>query len=1722
MFLMNMSGTTSWLSTALAADAFDTSIIGNLPENVKLNSVLNQSQKMISNYPMPLAKDRLNKLLRAINNNNFNSLNDLSSKNKSIKINNLTVSAYITQANHKVKIDNYQFVTPAQELALKQISDNKQQTIILDVNGIAIGGSFDLKYLNNNIDSLIIPLGVTAIINDNEEFQLTGSIINNGKILVDKNIDKACISANNIFNADSGLIIANNSLSLNIGKTFINTGIISITNNNLTINAGLSLINTGNISAWQNLNLNVSTGLIVNDGKIIAKMGDLNINEPVVAKASDIVNITSCNGLISAESGNINLKTNTDSKNTGININGGNMLALTVNLKAPEAIVNITADNITGILNVNAQAQHIVTTSKTLSLGNISINGDPSFVNTAGDINLTGAISATQNLAILASGNINITSPAAVSITVQDTTNGYNLLMIAGLGSNLTSTGTNSPSLPNGTPLASGQTITAVLGSSTGNSGGNIDLSTNNTLASGSVINAQAPGSQGNGGNVTLVAITNNATNPVSLIGGQVLLPINIASINASGNGSGNNGNINIIANANSGIGIQTASIINDLGGGASGNVSLYAAPTAASTVVIDYTGSITSGTIAANTSNLANSTITLNGSINCGTGIINILSGSGQINSSSINNVFSSNIINLTSLNNTIGINQALNLNCSNLAITAQSANLTNSSSLLNLSQANIEPLGILQLIMTNPTSGSIIMNAAIDNSGGNIKLTTSGSGTITATSATNTLSANNLILNSSNGDIGSSTLNLPISSKTVYINSQSNAYIDDSFLGTVDLSNNNIAIANPGTLSFNMTNVLAGSLSINSNLSTGSNVDTSVINLAAANLGSINVANNNTIVTAGNINLTSNSGFMGSPVQYLLLNTNNLRVSNSAGNDYLSSSINSLNLNNSNLTDTGSLFLDMTNLSSGSVVVNGNVTAGTVNTPSLVSIAAAGSGTITNSNPNNLITAGVVDLACVTGNIGSSSIPIALDTSVLFANNLASAYISDSYNGTLNISNSDIAIGSNGVLNLAMTNATAGSILVNGTLAVGTDSGTGVIDLTASGSGTLTQSSTSNLLTAGTVNLNSGSGNIGSTTQNILVDSGNLSVNSLANAYLSDSSSNINLNASSVGSSNSLDLSMSNSTSGSILVNGLVSAGANSGSGVINLTASGSGIITQANTGDILTAGTVNLISGSGNIGSSSHSFLVDTSNLSVNSLANAYLSDSSGSVNLNATSVGSSDSLNLIMSNASSGSINVNGLVSAGANSGSGVINLTASGSGIITQANTSDIITAGTINLISGSGNIGSLSKYISVDSANLSVNNNASAYVGSSDDNGIILQTSNTATDLFIASNATINVNGALNSANIELATGGSVNVNANIGNTSAIVGLTIYTSGNISTNSASIIAGQLTVDNGIIGSSSSPLATQASNMSLNAVTSAYINNTSASLNMEASSLSNILELNTSGNLIGSGLITCPVIGLYASGASGIGTSSSPVQINATTFAASGFASGANVYVNNQNTNGVNLENSQAGNTIDITTASGIYIPGYVNGSVVTLATTANNGSIQLANNIGNTNASVFLTATGAGDITQSSTSVVIYGANVSLTSGSGNISVNPLNVYAPNVSLSTSGSGSAYIYGLYPSLNINGAVTGGNMTIFSSGSLTIADNIATGNGSGSPGGNINLTCSSGVLNIGSAGAVSVEANYGSVLIINNDTSAGSIYVAANSYILGNASSLRSI
>ncbi len=1616
MFLMNMSGTTSWLSTALAADAFDTSIIGNLPENVKLNSVLNQSQKMISNYPMPLAKDRLNKLLRAINNNNFNSLNDLSSKNKSIKINNLTVSAYITQANHKVKIDNYQFVTPAQELALKQISDNKQQTIILDVNGIAIGGSFDLKYLNNNIDSLIIPLGVTAIINDNEEFQLTGSIINNGKILVDKNIDKACISANNIFNADSGLIIANNSLSLNIGKTFINTGIISITNNNLTINAGLSLINTGNISAWQNLNLNVSTGLIVNDGKIIAKMGDLNINEPVVAKASDIVNITSCNGLISAESGNINLKTNTDSKNTGININGGNMLALTVNLKAPEAIVNITADNITGILNVNAQAQHIVTTSKTLSLGNISINGDPSFVNTAGDINLTGAISATQNLAILASGNINITSPAAVSITVQDTTNGYNLLMIAGLGSNLTSTGTNSPSLPNGTPLASGQTITAVLGSSTGNSGGNIDLSTNNTLASGSVINAQAPGSQGNGGNVTLVAITNNATNPVSLIGGQVLLPINIASINASGNGSGNNGNINIIANANSGIGIQTASIINDLGGGASGNVSLYAAPTAASTVVIDYTGSITSGTIAANTSNLANSTITLNGSINCGTGIINILSGSGQINSSSINNVFSSNIINLTSLNNTIGINQALNLNCSNLAITAQSANLTNSSSLLNLSQANIEPLGILQLIMTNPTSGSIIMNAAIDNSGGNIKLTTSGSGTITATSATNTLSANNLILNSSNGDIGSSTLNLPISSKTVYINSQSNAYIDDSFLGTVDLSNNNIAIANPGTLSFNMTNVLAGSLSINSNLSTGSNVDTSVINLAAANLGSINVANNNTIVTAGNINLTSNSGFMGSPVQYLLLNTNNLRVSNSAGNDYLSSSINSLNLNNSNLTDTGSLFLDMTNLSSGSVVVNGNVTAGTVNTPSLVSIAAAGSGTITNSNPNNLITAGVVDLACVTGNIGSSSIPIALDTSVLFANNLASAYISDSYNGTLNISNSDIAIGSNGVLNLAMTNATAGSILVNGTLAVGTDSGTGVIDLTASGSGTLTQSSTSNLLTAGTVNLNSGSGNIGSTTQNILVDSGNLSVNSLANAYLSDSSSNINLNASSVGSSNSLDLSMSNSTSGSILVNGLVSAGANSGSGVINLTASGSGIITQANT----------------------------------------------------------------------------------------------------------SDIITAGTINLISGSGNIGSLSKYISVDSANLSVNNNASAYVGSSDDNGIILQTSNTATDLFIASNATINVNGALNSANIELATGGSVNVNANIGNTSAIVGLTIYTSGNISTNSASIIAGQLTVDNGIIGSSSSPLATQASNMSLNAVTSAYINNTSASLNMEASSLSNILELNTSGNLIGSGLITCPVIGLYASGASGIGTSSSPVQINATTFAASGFASGANVYVNNQNTNGVNLENSQAGNTIDITTASGIYIPGYVNGSVVTLATTANNGSIQLANNIGNTNASVFLTATGAGDITQSSTSVVIYGANVSLTSGSGNISVNPLNVYAPNVSLSTSGSGSAYIYGLYPSLNINGAVTGGNMTIFSSGSLTIADNIATGNGSGSPGGNINLTCSSGVLNIGSAGAVSVEANYGSVLIINNDTSAGSIYVAANSYILGNASSLRSI
>src|SRR5262249_49153837 len=139
------------------------------------------------------------------------------------------------------------------------------------------------------------------------------------------------------------------------------------------------------------------------------------------------------------------------------------------------------------------------------------ISGDPTFVNVAGNIDLTGAVTATEKLAIIASGDIRIPSSANVSITTTGASS--NLVMIA--GATVTCTGCNTTfSAPPGTSIGSGKTASVDF---TVTNGGSINLATNNTIASGNVISVPSTAT------VTLAAWSNGTAN------GAILLPANAA-----------------------------------------------------------------------------------------------------------------------------------------------------------------------------------------------------------------------------------------------------------------------------------------------------------------------------------------------------------------------------------------------------------------------------------------------------------------------------------------------------------------------------------------------------------------------------------------------------------------------------------------------------------------------------------------------------------------------------------------------------------------------------------------------------------------------------------------------------------------------------------------------------------------------------------------------------------------------------------------------------------------------------------------------------------------------------------------------------------------------------------------------------------------------------------------------------------------------------------------
>ena len=208
-----------------------------------------------------------------------------------------------------------------------------------------------------------------------------------------------------------------------------------------------------------------------------------------------------------------------------LNLTGGNLAALAINVQSGLGSIQADVNNVTGAVKVSGGSAQFASHAGVLDLGNLDVAGDPTFFN-MGDIAISSDITVGQSLAILATGNI--TSANAVTIRAANSLlGGQNVYIVAGAALMPVGSPTGSDTIPPEVPLVPGQSIQVLAASPTG---GTISLAN-------STIDTSAPLANQSGGNVTLVAYGGSDTGGITGV-----------NITSGGNGTGANGGVTLIA----------------------------------------------------------------------------------------------------------------------------------------------------------------------------------------------------------------------------------------------------------------------------------------------------------------------------------------------------------------------------------------------------------------------------------------------------------------------------------------------------------------------------------------------------------------------------------------------------------------------------------------------------------------------------------------------------------------------------------------------------------------------------------------------------------------------------------------------------------------------------------------------------------------------------------------------------------------------------------------------------------------------------------------------------------------------------------------------------------------------------------------------------------------------------------------------------------------------
>lgn len=822
---------------------------------------------------------------------------DLSSTNQNMTAGHLLHAGSVTidVGGTNLTVNAQTQLTPAEYIAVEQVTSGRQQSLILDSYGSATGGSVIIgSHLGSMISSLIIPKGVTVIdLTKSGTINLQGNITDDGNLYLTSGnqlLNSITIDAKNINVQAQGLLSdvlpvgliqvadTNPDLSLTASHDITNAGTIT-SGGALSLTAGGSISNASpsgvggtmpTIQAANDINLASGSGNVINGGLIASTKGNINVSSPV---AGNDISINASGGTFQAINGNINVRDASYTGSANIDLNGGNFLSQNLNLYTGSGSITGVTQEVTGNWNSVAGSEHIAAITNNLILGNNTVSGDPTFVST-GNIDINGSNTFGENVAIIAEGNIVANSSGAI------VDQGNSVTLIA--GATVTTTGTGN----SGTTNIPGTTLNINGGSGTSNgtgsntasvdfttpTGGNIDFSSS---TASTIINTSS--SSGNGGNVTLVALANGGT------GGAVTLlnSPTLSAINTSGTGSGNGGNVTIFAGADSGTAITTGAITSSGGssGGSSGSVTLsttQAVTSDGNPLVFNANGSITSGNSIQNGSTLQAAGITT-GEITTGiaggsgsAGNVNISAyGNINVNTSSVgggaieasnNGSGSGGVIALVSANGTIQTGNTSNPN--NGEITSRSNGAGTGGSVTVSAVGNISIGGGIHTDNTNTGGGS----------GGSITLESS-TGSITTYDITSTIvdssgSAGNIILLASGS----------ISTHGDSINASQGSSIGAGSAGSVTL------VSSTGSITI-------GGINTNVTSPAGTGIAGNVIVWAPADSGGINAASidayNNGTSAGGSVALAS-----GGPIA----NSNNeIRVdsatSGNSGSVYISS---------------------------------------------------------------------------------------------------------------------------------------------------------------------------------------------------------------------------------------------------------------------------------------------------------------------------------------------------------------------------------------------------------------------------------------------------------------------------------------------------------------------------------------------------------------------------------------------------------------------------------------------------------------------------------------------------------------------------------------------------------------------------------------------------------------------------------------------------------------